>query len=238
MSITKTGLSRSLTMVKRCLSAILRETIPAFLASMLESCITAVNRLTRSLRGRRRIPVFDLVNAGPRHRFACSDVVVSNCAADYGLGFDKNVMLETRYGLPIVQIQLCHQNALLNYSPALGHPRWMVDKTTALDILFMSIKYGKIRFPPQSEFAIYTDDLLSPYEEVNDTGEFAHRRYVRDPSRPDDFAMALCFGAMLAMKLSHSSIMDMVPRNAGAPATGKPEYAPLDPAEILRALSS
>ena len=84
-----------------------------------------------------------------------------------------------------------------------------------------------------------TDDLLSPYEEeVNDTGEFAHRRYVRDPSRPDDFAMALCFGAMLAMKLSYSSIMDMVPRNAGAPATGKPEYAPLDPAEILRALSS
>lgn len=186
----------------------------------------------------RRYQGFDpdtmLAEIAKTHRFYGCRI----CAADYGLGFDKNVMLETRYGLPIVQIQLCRQNALLNYSPALGHPRWMVDKTTALDILFMSIKYGKIRFPPQSEFAIYTDDLLSPYEEVNDTGEFAHRRYVRDPSRPDDFAMALCFGAMLAMKLSHSSIMDMVPRNAGAPATGKPEYAPLDPAEILRALSS
>ena len=221
-----------------CRSEILSRIIPAYLTRMLEHSIALVNRWTRSLTGERRVPVYDIVNAGNRHRFACSDVVVSNCAADYGLGFDKNVMLETRYGLPIVQIQLCHQNALLNYSPALGHPRWMVDKTTALDILFMSIKYGKIRFPPQSEFAIYTDDLLSPYEEVNDTGEFAHRRYVRDPSRPDDFAMALCFGAMLAMKLSHSSIMDMVPRNAGAPATGKPEYAPLDPAEILRALSS
>jgi len=182
--------------------------------------------------------VFDIINAGPLHRFACLGAIVSNCAADYGMGFDKNVMLTSRFGLPLIQIQLCKQNSLMNYSPALGHPRWMVDKTTALDLMFMAIKYGRIRFPPKDEFEIFTKDLLSPYEEVVDHGELAHRRFVRDPSRPDDFAMALCFGTMLAMKLQHGDITDMVPPGAMPAKTGKPVYAPLDPEEIMRALNS
>ena len=159
-------------------------------------------------------------------------------AADYGMGFDKNVMLINRFGLALIQIQLCHQNSLMQYSPTLGQPRWMVDKTTALDIMFMAIKYGRIRFPPKEEFDIYTQDLLSPYEEVVDHGELAHRRYVRNPARPDDFAMSLCFGTMLAMKLRHSSIMDMIPQNAFQPADGRPNYVPVDPAEIMKALNS
>ena len=159
-------------------------------------------------------------------------------AADYGMGFDKNVMLESRFGIPVIQIQLCRQNALMNYSPSLGHPRWMVDKTTALDLMFMAIKYGKTRFPPKEEFDIYTKDLLSPYEEVVDKGELAHRRFVRDPARPDDFAMALCFGTMLAMKLQHSSITDMIPQTALKSRPGKPTFAPLDPAEIMKALNN
>lgn len=154
------------------------------------------------------------------------------------MGFDKNVMLTSRFGLPIIQIQLCKQNALMNYSPALGHPRWMVDKTTALDLMFMAIKYGRIRFPPKEEFDIYAKDLLSPYEEVVDHGELAHRRFVRDPSRPDDFAMALCFGTMLAMKLQHAEITDMIPGTALQTQAGRPAYAPLDPAEIMKALNS
>ncbi len=159
-------------------------------------------------------------------------------AADYGLGFDKNVMLESRFGLPICQIQLCRQNSLMAYRPALGHQRWMVDKTTALDLMFMAIRYGKIRFPPKEEFDIYTKDLLSPYEQVVDHGELAHRRYMRDPSRPDDFAMALCFASMTAMRLQNSSIVDMVPDDALRAEPGKPAYAPLDPSELLKALST
>lgn len=159
-------------------------------------------------------------------------------AADYGMGFDKNVMLETRFGIPVIQIQLCRQNSLLNYSPALGHPRWMVDKTTALDLMFMGIKYGRMRFPPKELFESFTKDLLSPYEEVVDHGEFAHRRYVRNPARPDDFAMALCFGSMLAMKMQHSDISDIIPKNALVVKPGRPEFTILDPDEIVRALNS
>lgn len=158
-------------------------------------------------------------------------------AADYGMGFDKNVMLESRFGLPIIQIQLCRQNSLLNFSPALGHPRWMVDKTTALDLMFMGIKYGRVRFPPKELFESFTRDLLSPYEEVVDHGELAHRRFVRDPSRPDDFAMALCFGTMLAMKMQHSDITDIIPKNALIAKPGRPEFTILDPEEIMKALN-
>ena len=175
-----------------------------------------------------------LTEMAKTHRFYGCRIV----AADYGMGFDKNVMLESRFGLPVVQIQLCRQNSLMNYSPALGHPRWMVDKTTALDLMFMAIKYGKVRFPPKDEFDIYTKDLLSPYEQVVDHGELAHRRYMRDPSRPDDFAMALCFASMAAMKLQNSSIVDMIPHDALQAAPGRPTYAPLDPTELLKALNS
>lgn len=160
------------------------------------------------------------------------------CFADYGMGFDKNIMLGSRFGIPIVQIQLCKQNSLMQYSPALGHPRWMVDKTTALDLMFMSIKYGKVRFPHDELFKSFTKDLLSPYEEVVDHGELAHRRYVRDPARPDDFAMALCFGTIGAMKMKHSDITKLIPSGALQTKPGKPTYTHVDPEEILQALNA
>jgi len=153
--------------------------------------------------------VFDIINAGPLHRFACLGAIVSNCAADYGMGFDKNVMLTSRFGLSLIQIQLCKQNALMNYSPALGHPRWMVDKTTALDLMFMAIKYGRIRFPPKDEFEIFTKDLLSPYEEVVDHGELAHRRFVRDhhlAKGVDAFGVAESFADIPELSIGHEGI--------------------------------
>lgn len=159
------------------------------------------------------------------------------CACDYGLGFDKNVMLERRFGMPVVQLQLCRQHALMNYSPALGHPRWMVDKTSALDLMFTAIKGGRVRFPPKEEFDIYTKDLLSPYEEVVDKGELTHRRFVRDPARPDDFAMALCFGMLLATKMRSEDITEIIPKDALQYTPGAPSYSPLDPTELMKALN-
>lgn len=160
-------------------------------------------------------------------------------AADYGMGFAQNVMLESRFGIEIVQIMLCRQNRLLSYSPTVGHHRWTVDKTTALELLFLSIKCGKISFPPKEEFDIYTKDLLSPYEHVSDKGVLPTRTFVRDPSRPDDFCMALCFAAMLAMRLMNSSIVDLIPDGAlGSDyvGTGAPGVVAIDPVDVLSAL--
>ena len=50
--------------------------------------------------------------------------------------------------------------------------------------------------------------------------------------------MALCFGTMLAMKMQHSDITAMIPRTALQTRPGKPDYVPLDPTEIMKALSN
>lgn len=162
-------------------------------------------------------------------------------AADYGMGFDKNVMLQQRFNIPIIQIMLVRQNRLLSYSPTLGQHRWTVDKTTALEILFLAIKYGRIHFPPQSEFKIYTDDLLSPYEEVTESGGLAYRHFLRNPNRPDDFCMALDFACMLAMRLVNSTMVDLIPTSAfqgGTIKSGAPAIVDVDPSDVLAALQT
>lgn len=160
-------------------------------------------------------------------------------AADYGMGFDKNVMLENRFGIVVVQIMLVRQNKLLGYSPTLGQHRWTVDKTTSLEILFLAIKYGKIFFPPKPEFEIYTKDLLSPYEEVSETGGLTYRHFLRNPSQPDDFCMALDFACMLGMRLINSSMIDLIPKTAfrnGQVPDGAPAIVDVDPADVMSAL--
>jgi len=164
----------------------------------------------------------------------------ASAAADYGMGFDKNIILEKRFGLKMCQFMFVRQSKLLSYSPSLGHPRWTIDKTTALDVLFMAIKHGRIFFPPFDPSEIYLRDLLSPYEVVNETGGLTTRRYLRDPSRPDDFCMALCFGTMLAMKLLYGDDeINIIPKTAfgsGHVPDGAPADNPIDPLDVLSSL--
>ena len=170
----------------------------------------------------------------------CRFYNVEAVAADYGMGFDKNVILEKRFGLTMVQFMFVLQNKLLTYSPTLGHSRWTIDKTSALDILFMAIKNGRLFFPPYEGFEIYLRDLLSPYEEVNETGGLTRRRYLRDPARPDDFCMALCFATMLAMKLLYGEDeINIIPKSAfagGQVPDGAPADNPVDPQDVLSSL--
>jgi len=165
-----------------------------------------------------------------------------NCkilAADFGMGFDKNILLEKEYGLAVVQIMYVRQNKLLGYNPFQGHHRWTVDKTTALELLFLAIKYGRIRFPPKHEFDNFTKDLLSPYEEIVESGGLTNRRFMRNPNWPDDFCHALCFSSLIAMRLMNASIVDLVPSGVMATAQdmSAPELVNVDPEEILAALN-
>jgi hypothetical protein len=162
----------------------------------------------------------------------------SMLAADYGMGFDKNVILEQRFGITVVQMMFTHQHNLMAFSPTLGHNRWTLDKTTALEILFLAIKYGRIFFPNEEGFDVYTKDLLSPYEQVTETGGIAHRRFLRDPSQPDDFCMSLCFACMLALRLNAGQLMDLIPPSAFSMSntSGAPQKIIVDPADILAAM--
>jgi hypothetical protein len=176
-----------------------------------------------------------LMEIAKAHRFYGCKML----AGDFGMGFDKNILLEKEYGLPVVQIMYVRQGKLLGYNAFLGHPRWTVDKTTALELMFMAIKYGKIRFPPKDEFRLYTQDLLSPYEEIVETGGLTSRRFLRNPARPDDFAHALTFASLVAMRMINASVVDLVPGGVMAAVQGieVPEITEVDPEEILAALS-
>ena len=138
----------------------------------------------------------------------------SLCAVDYGLGFDRNVVLSHQFGLAIAQIQLTRQKRLfaLDTTDNKGErsPDWTVDKFTALNTMFYAIKYGSILFPKVA-FSQFTVDLLSPYEETHEANGTTTKFYQRTPGKPDDFAMALCFGAIVGARLRGMMIDGIIP---------------------------
>ncbi|MFC1453843.1 hypothetical protein ACFLQL_01550 [Verrucomicrobiota bacterium] len=166
------------------------------------------------------------------HTFYKCDLI----CCDFGMGFDKNVMLIKRFDLPVIQINYTMQNQLFNLNPILGYPRWVIDKVSALDMLFLGIKYNNILFPPKDEFDVYTQDLLSPYEDVTEIGGISRRKYLRNPSRPDDFCHALCYACLGSMKLAGHTALEMVPDNVMNTNTidsGDLVKDNIDPSEIL-----
>ena len=134
--------------------------------------------------------------------------------ADHGVGFAQNTLLSHRFGLPVVQMQYSSQKQLLSYKKVVGHPRWIVDKVTALELLFFAIRYGHIFFPPQSDFKKFTDDLLSPFQVMTTGAGLEAVRFVRNPAAADDFCHALCFAVLGAIRLNGGSMLDLVPKGA------------------------
>ena len=164
-----------------------------------------------------------------------------NCvavAADAGMGLDKNQILAKRFGLPIVQMQYTRQLKLFGKNKSTGRTNvvqcWTIDKVMALDTLFLAIKHRRIFFPREG-FEIYTEDLLSPYEQTTEVGGITHRLYLRNQAKPDDFCHALCFASMLAMKLLGMAVDDMIPEEAfggGIVSEEAPIDDRLDPNEV------
>ena len=152
-------------------------------------------------------------------RYKCAMV-----AADIGMGFVNNSLLQSQYGLPVVSINYVAQNQLMHYSPMREMSRWTVDKTTALTLMFLSIMTGKILFPgggfmtmPMAGGFSFKDDLLSPFEKVQGSPTTSERRvFDRTPNCPDDFAQALTFAAIVAMHSLDESIVNLVPDTAYA----------------------
>jgi len=157
-------------------------------------------------------------------------------AADYGLGFQNNLIMMDRFEIPVVQMNFVRQNTPLGFSTTnRGNERWTIDKTSGLRAMFLAIKYGRIYFPPYLEFEPYTADLLSPFEHIIESGGLTTIVYHRDPARPDDFAMALCFVLMAAVKVAGLDILDLIPQSAfsGGIAVGKPKDVLVDPKDYM-----
>ena len=161
------------------------------------------------------------------------------CAPDFGVGFTNNQLLVNR-GIPVSQVQYVRQNKLMSYGELQGIPRWSVDRNTALSMIFWGVKYGKIHFPNVECSADYTRDLLSPYEHVVEVSSgMSTKKFLRDPSRPDDFCHALTFGSLMAMKLIGDSMLNIVPEHS-IDYTGFefPDESTVDLDSVLQSFSS
>ena len=169
--------------------------------------------------------------AKAHHLYQCGAM-----AADYGLGSQNNLIMMNRFGIPVVQMNFVRQNTPLGFTKTnRGDDRWTIDKTSGLRAMFMAIKYGRVYFPPYLEFEPYTADLLSPFEHVIETSGITHVVYMRDPARPDDFAMALCFVLMLAVRLAGLDILELIPHTAfsNGVAAGDPTDILVDPNDYM-----
>ena len=169
--------------------------------------------------------------AKAHHLYHCSFM-----AADYGLGFQNNLIMMNRFGIRVVQMNFVRQNTPLQFNQTnRGNERWSIDKTSALRAMFMAIKYGRIYFPPYLEFEPYTADLLSPFEHIIESSGLTHIVYLRDPARPDDFAMALCFVLMMATRLAGLDILSLIPHTAfsGGNTSGAPKDILVDPVDYM-----
>jgi hypothetical protein len=147
----------------------------------------------------------------------------SYIAADFGVGFTNNQMLAKRTQR-VVQIQYVQQNKFLSFNELHGVPRWTVDRNTALTLLFWNIKNKRVFFPNKDESATYTMDLLSPYELLMEQSSgIVKKKFVRDPAKPDDFAHALCFAALVLFRLVGHDALNIVPEEMiGSPSSFTP----------------
>lgn len=135
-------------------------------------------------------------------------------SADFGGGFTNNSILANR-GVPMSQVQYVRSNSFLRFSSTNNLQRWMVDRNTALNLVFWAIKYGKIHFPNKQDSAHYTSDLLSPYEHLRElTSGMVSKVFLRNPSIPDDFCHALVFAALMGLQLAGDKMLSIVPETA------------------------
>jgi len=133
---------------------------------------------------------------------------------DFGVGFTNNTLLR-KNGLEVSAVQYTTQNTFVKFTDINRIPRWTVDRNTALSLVFWGIKNGKIKFPNKEDSAIYTADLLSPYEHVvEESSGIVKRKFLRDPAKPDDFCHALTFATILGLKSINSSLLSIVPEHA------------------------
>lgn len=123
--------------------------------------------------------------------------------ADWGAGHINNMLLMEKMPGQIIEYQYATQKNMIQWVEK--NQRFIIDRTTALNVLFMGIKKKRFIFPPENEFKPYVPDLLSLREEMS---EQTHRKkFVRTRGIPDDFAHALNFAAMTMRKFTDVALI-------------------------------
>lgn len=92
----------STTTVGTCFFETLSQSTARFFSTALRRCIIKVSRWTRSLEeraadreGRTSVAVYDIIDAGPRHRFWTASLACSNCTLGLGYGMSSARFVES-----------------------------------------------------------------------------------------------------------------------------------------------
>jgi hypothetical protein len=108
---------------------------------------------------------------------------------DYGLGHLDNLRLRQRLGKKVVEMQYHGGDKPVNYNSEIM--RYEIPKTHTLDLVFLYLSKGFIRFPSETEFQSFYEDILNVYTVYDE--DQRKKKYVRSGNGPDDFAQLLNF---------------------------------------------
>ena len=128
----------------------------------------------------------------------CIKWKVDVVGCDFGVGYTNNRLVRQQLGYDkIMEFQYCSMrtSSLLVWNPKAA--RYMLNRTEAINILFIDLKREYIKFP--KDITPYFDDILAVYEEILESGNKVFRHSRNDP---DDFLHSLNYANIAAKKLS------------------------------------
>ncbi len=122
----------------------------------------------------------------------CKSHCVSLYGCDWGIGHTNNLLLMQEAPGQVYEYQYARQKNMIKWNDAAQ--RFIISRTTSLNILFIDIKKGLFKFPKLEEFKPYVQDLLSNYEDIPEN--MSDKRFIRTKGIPDDFTHALNFASL------------------------------------------
>lgn len=137
------------------------------------------------------------------------DYKCSGIGCDTGCGLTDNSFLKLHLGYERVYPYTYNGvGKIIHYVPDLGE--YIVNKTKTLNLLFVDLNYGKIKFPKKEEMKPFFDDILSVKEDVRSTPYGDKKIYCKTIGTPDDFLQSLNYSILTIKLLTKDSIFDTI----------------------------
>lgn len=117
----------------------------------------------------------------------CKKYNISELAADWGSGYDRNEALRKALApkIKVRQVQYVNQKTDFEWDAAAG--LFKANRTKTLSRFFLALKAGAVHFPEWDSFKFFAPHYLAEYlEETQDKNGNTLIKYDHDPGNPDD----------------------------------------------------
>lgn len=123
---------------------------------------------------------------------------------DFGIGWTNNQLLRQHWSPgninKVCEYQYCRSNHFLIWNKKCI--RYMLHRTESLNMLFLELKKGNVKFQEDAGLKEVFDDILAEYEEIIESGSGARKQFTHSPEIPDDYLHALNFAYITAKRAS------------------------------------